>query len=169
MYNNVLTVKYNPADGEDMTEFEVAAATADLSALGLSREYAIDPELMEATISCLNTITTGVKTIPVTVKDVYGNVYTTEVNVTVTDRVKTDGDFDWDEAVIYFAVTDRFFDGDASNNDAYGVGDYDTSAKKGGSSYHGGDFAGLTEKLDYLEDLGVNTIWITPIVENITE
>ena len=86
--NNVLTVKYNPADGEDMTEFEVAAATADLSALGLSREYAIDPELMEATISCLNTITTGVKTIPVTVKDVYGNVYTTEVNVTVTDRVK---------------------------------------------------------------------------------
>ena len=36
-----------------MTEFEVAAATADLSALGLSREYAIDPELMEATISCL--------------------------------------------------------------------------------------------------------------------
>lgn len=128
--NNVLTVKYNPADGEDMTEFEVAAATADLSALGLSREYAIDPELMEATISCLNTITTGVKTIPVTVKDVYGNVYTTEVNVTVTDRVKTDGDFDWDEAVIYFAVTDRFFDGDASNNDAYGVGDYDTSAKR---------------------------------------
>lgn len=167
--NNVLTVKYNPADGEDMTEFEVAAATADLSALGLSREYAIDPELMEATISCLNTITTGVKTIPVTVKDVYGNVYTTEVNVTVTDRVKTDGDFDWDEAVIYFAVTDRFFDGDASNNDAYGVGDYDTSAKKGGSSYHGGDFAGLTEKLDYLEDLGVNTIWITPIVKNITD
>lgn len=167
--NNVLTVKYNPADGEDMTEFEVATATADLSALGLSREYAIDPELMEATISCLNTITTGVKTIPVTVKDVYGNVYTTEVNVTVTDRVKTDGDFDWDEAVIYFAVTDRFFDGDASNNDAYGVGDYDTSAKKGGSSYHGGDFAGLTEKLDYLKDLGVNTIWITPIVENITD
>lgn len=167
--NNVLTVKYNPADGEDMTEFEVATATADLSALGLSREYAIDPKLMEATISCLNTITTGVKTIPVTVKDVYGNVYTTEVNVTVTDRVKTDGDFDWDEAVIYFAVTDRFFDGDASNNDAYGVGDYDTSAKKGGSSYHGGDFAGLTEKLDYLEDLGVNTIWITPIVENITD
>ncbi len=166
--NNVLTVKYNPADGEDMTEFEVATATADLSALGLSREYAIDPALMEVTISCLNTTTTGVKTIPVTVKDVYGNVYTTVVNVTVTDRVKTDGDFDWDEAVIYFAVTDRFFDGDASNNDAYGVGDYDTS-DKGGSSYHGGDFAGLTQKLDYLQDLGVNTIWITPIVENITD
>ena len=33
--------------------------------------------------------------------------------------------------------------------------------------YHGGDFAGITQKLDYLEDLGINTIWITPIVENI--
>lgn len=70
--------------------------------------------------------------------------------------------------MIYFTVTDRFFDGDAGNNDAYGVGDYNTG-KKGGSSYHGGDFAGLNQKLDYLKDLGVNTIWITPIVENITK
>ena len=101
-------------------------------------------------------------------KDIYGNVYTTATNVTVTERKKSAGDFDWDEAVIYFAVTDRFFDGDASNNDAYGVGDYNTG-EKGGSSYHGGDFAGLNQKLDYLKDLGVNTIWITPIVENITE
>ena len=166
--NNVLTVKTNPADGEDMSGFEVASATVDLSALGLSKTYAIDPELMEVTISCLDTTTTGDKTLPVTVKDVYGNVYTTSTNVTVTERNKKDGDFDWDEAVIYFAVTDRFFDGNSSNNDAYGVGDYDTS-DKGGSSYHGGDFAGLTQKLDYLKDLGVNTIWITPIVENITE
>lgn len=167
--NNVLTIKTIPAEGADMSGFEVATATVDLSALGLSSTYAIDPELMEATISCLDTTTTGDKTLPVTVKDIYGNVYRTSTNVTVTERNKKDGDFDWDEAVIYFAVTDRFFDGDASNNDAYGVGDYDTSAKKGGSSYHGGDFAGLTEKLDYLENLGVNTIWITPIVENITD
>lgn len=101
-------------------------------------------------------------------KDIYGNVYTTATNVTVTERKKSAGDFDWDEAVIYFAVTDRFFDGDAENNDAYGVGDYNIG-EKGGSSYHGGDFAGLNQKLDYLKDLGVNTIWITPIVENITE
>lgn len=166
--NNVLTIKTIPAEGADMSGFEVATATVDLSALGLSSTYAIDPELMEATISCLDTTTTGDKTLPVTVKDIYGNVYRTSTNVTVTERNKKDGDFDWDEAVIYFAVTDRFFDGDTSNNDAYGVGDYDTS-DKGGSSYHGGDFTGLTQKLDYLKDLGVNTIWITPIVENITD
>lgn len=165
--NNVLTIKTIPAEGADMSAFEVATATVDLSALGLSSTYAIDPELMEATISCLDTTTAGNKTLPVTVKDIYGNVYRTSTNVTVTERNKKDGDFDWDEAVIYFAVTDRFFDGNTSNNDAYGVKDYNTG-DKGGSSYHGGDFAGLTQKLDYLKDLGVNTIWITPIVENIT-
>lgn len=166
--NNVLSVKLTAKDGEGLETSEIAAITADLSELGLNRKFAIDPTLMEGTISCLNTVAAGEKTIPVTVKDIYGNVYTTATNVTVTERKKSAGDFDWDEAVIYFAVTDRFFDGDASNNDAYGVGDYNTG-EKGGSSYHGGDFAGLNQKLDYLKDLGVNTIWITPIVENITE
>ena len=166
--NNVFSVKLTAKDGEGLETSEIAAITADLSELGLNREFAIDPTLMEGTISCLNTVAAGEKTIPVTVKDIYGNVYTTATNVTVTERKKSAGDFDWDEAVIYFAVTDRFFDGDASNNDAYGVGDYNTG-EKGGSSYHGGDFAGLNQKLDYLKDLGVNTIWITPIVENITE
>ncbi len=166
--NNVLSVELTAKDGEGLETSEIAAITADLSELGLGKEFAIEPELMEGTISCLNTVAAGVKNIPVTVKDIYGNVYTTATNVTVTERKKSAGDFDWDEAVIYFAVTDRFFDGDASNNDAYGVGDYNVG-EKGGSSYHGGDFAGLNQKLDYLKDLGVNTIWITPIVENITE
>ena len=166
--NNVLSVELTAKDGEDLETSEIAAITADLSELGLGKEFAIEPELMEGTISCLNTVAAGVKNIPVTVKDIYGNVYTTATNVTVTERKKSAGDFDWDEAVIYFAVTDRFFDGDAENNNAYGVGDYNIG-EKGGSSYHGGDFAGLNQKLDYLKDLGVNTIWITPIVENITE
>lgn len=166
--NNVLSVELTAKDGEGLETSEIAAITADLSELGLGKEFAIEPQLMEGTISCLNTVAAGVKNIPVTVKDIYGNVYTTATNVTVTERKKSAGDFDWDEAVIYFAVTDRFFDGDAENNNAYGVGDYNIG-EKGGSSYHGGDFAGLNQKLDYLKDLGVNTIWITPIVENITE
>ena len=106
----------------------------------------------------------GIKNIPVNVKDQYGNHYTTTAQVTVKER-DNDG-FDWDEAVIYFAVTDRFFDGDSSNNDAYGTGNY---APAEGSMYHGGDLAGLESKLDYLQNLGVNTVWITPIVENIED
>ena len=119
---------------------------------------------MEGTIALKEGVSTGVKNIPVTVKDQYGNLYTTTAHVTVKDR-DNDG-FDWDEAVIYFAVTDRFFDGDSSNNDAYGTGTY---APAEGSMYHGGDFAGLESKLDYLQKLGVNTVWITPIVENIED
>ena len=62
-------------------------------------------------------------------------------------------------------VTDRFFDGNESNNAANGPQTY---GKDNAGLYHGGDFAGITQKLDYLEDLGINTIWITPIVENIS-
>ena len=160
--NNVLTIKIDgKKDKEDkpadISGLEVAEATADLSALGGSSEAVIDPELLELTISVKQGISAGEKVIPVTLYDQFKNEYKTNTTVTVTDRNKG-GDFDWDEAVIYFAVTDRFFDGNESNN---------TNVDKNGpSSYHGGDFAGLTQKLDYLKDLGVNTIWITPIVAN---
>lgn len=171
--NNVLTLKTKFEEGQDTDAFAAKSICCDLSALGGSNEFSIDSELMEGTISVKDTVEAGVYTVPVELTDIYGNIYKTEVKVKVKEREKKAGDFDWDEAVVYFAVTDRFFDGDASNNDAYGVGDYNTSTATtkdgGGSSYHGGDFAGLTQKLDYLKDLGVNTIWITPIVENITQ
>ncbi len=48
-------------------------------------------------------------------------------------------------------VTDRFFDGNADNNAANGADTYD---KDNAGLYHGGDFAGVTQKLDYLKDLG---------------
>lgn len=147
----------------ELNKIEVVEAYADLSELGQSSKFAIDPALMEATIAVNENIGTGEKNIPVTVKDKYGNLYETTATVTVVPRDNSN-DFDWDEAVIYFAVTDRFFDGNSSNNDAYGTGTYDPSM---GSMYHGGDFAGLEAKLDYLQDLGVNTVWITPVVENI--
>lgn len=76
---------------------------------------------------------------------------------------KADGDFDFDQAIIYFLLTDRFNNGDPSNDDPNGE-NYDKSHFE---TYHGGDFKGLIEKLDYLKELGVNTIWITPIVDNI--
>ena len=49
---------------------------------------------------------------PIVVTDQYGNEYTTSVQVEVAARNKKNADdFDWDESVIYFMVTDRFFDG----------------------------------------------------------
>lgn len=155
--NNVLRISFTGDEDLAITKEEISSIQADLSALGLGT-IDIDPELMEVTIACLYTTEPGEKVIPVTLKDIYGSVYQADAAVTVTQRAKTAGDFDWDEAIIYFAVTDRFFDGNGSNNE--GVN------KDGSLSYHGGDFAGLNQKLDYLKGLGVNTIWITPIVEN---
>ncbi|MDE6607325.1 MAG: hypothetical protein K2K54_06185, partial [Lachnospiraceae bacterium] len=158
--NNVLSVSLKGKDGAEISDIEASSITADLTALG-GGVTPVDPKLMELSIAVKEGTEAGEKTIPITIIDQYANEYTTETTVNVVERNKG-ADFDWDEAIIYFAVTDRFFDGNTSNN---GAG-YDTNPATGPSSYHGGDFAGLTQKLDYLKDLGVNTIWITPIVAN---
>jgi glycosidase len=67
--------------------------------------------------------------------------------------------------VIYLIMPDRFADGDPSNNMPKGAapGTYDRSAAK---DYHGGDLKGIQDHLPYLKDLGVTTLWLTPIVDN---
>lgn len=162
--NNVVKFTVNQ-DENDTKKMEVASASIDVSSLGGSSALAIVPDLQAVTISATTDTTLGKKTLPIVVTDQYGNEYTTSVQVEVAARNKKNADdFDWDESVIYFMVTDRFFDGNESNNTASGAKTY---GKDNAGLYHGGDFAGITQKLDYLEDLGINTIWITPIVENI--
>lgn len=162
--NNVVKFTVNQ-DKNDTKKLEVASASIDVSSLGGSSALAIVPDLQAVTISATTDTTLGKKTLPIVVTDQYGNEYSTSVQVEVTARTKKNvKDFDWDESVIYFMVTDRFFDGNESNNTASGAKTY---GKDNAGLYHGGDFAGITQKLDYLEDLGINTIWITPIVENI--
>lgn len=164
-YNENNVVKFNVKQADtDTQKLEVASASIDVSSLGGSSEMPIEPELQAVTISATTDTALGIKTLPITVTDQYGNKFSTTVDVEITDRVKkNENDFDWDEAVVYFMMTDRFFDGNESNNTASGTDTY------GGNPglYHGGDFAGVTAKLDYLQDLGVNTIWLTPIVKNI--
>ncbi len=163
--NNVVKFTVNQAE-TDQEKLEVATASIDVSSLGGSSALAIVPDLQAVTISVTRETSLGTKTLPIVVTDQYGNEYTTSVEVDVVARTKTDAadDFDWDEAVIYFMLTDRFFDGNETNNTESGAETYN---KKNAGTYHGGDFAGITQKLDYLEELGINTIWITPIVENI--
>lgn len=164
-YNENNVVKFTVNQDENEKKLEVASASIDVSSLGGSSALAIVPDLQAVTISATTDTTLGKKTLPIVVTDQYGNEYTTSVQVEVAARNKKNADdFDWDESVIYFMVTDRFFDGNESNNTASGAKTY---GKDNAGLYHGGDFAGITQKLDYLEDLGINTIWITPIVENI--
>jgi glycosidase len=68
---------------------------------------------------------------------------------------------DWRDEVIYQIVTDRFADGDVNND--YGVDTTGTDLTR----YQGGDFLGIIQHLDYLHELGVTTLWISPIVRNV--
>ena len=68
----------------------------------------------------------------------------------------------------YFVMTDRFANGDTSNDLGGYTGDrlstgYDPTDK---GFYHGGDLAGLRDKLDYIKALGTTAIWLTPSFAN---
>jgi glycosidase len=66
--------------------------------------------------------------------------------------------------VIYLIMPDRFANGDPANDEpAEAPGSHDRSRTR---AYHGGDLRGIREHLDYLKDLGVTTLWLTPIVKN---
>src|SRR5258705_3067271 len=68
---------------------------------------------------------------------------------------------DWRDLVLYQIVTDRFANGNTSNDAVEG-----NYAPSSGTQIHGGDFAGVQSKLDYLQQLGVDGIWISPVVLN---
>lgn len=67
---------------------------------------------------------------------------------------------DWRDQVIYFAMLDRFDDGDPRNNDQ-GAGEYDPADRR---RYSGGDLTGVRRRLDYIQGLGATAVWITPPV-----
>lgn len=73
--------------------------------------------------------------------------------------------FDWEAANIYFLLTDRFNNGNP-NNDVNFERNKETGKLRG---FEGGDIKGVTKKIEegYFTDLGVNAIWMTPIVEQI--
>jgi len=66
------------------------------------------------------------------------------------------------EDLIYFIMIDRFNDGDLDNNNFEDYSDNHEDLRH----YLGGDFKGITEKLDYIKGLGATAIWITPVVDN---
>ncbi len=66
---------------------------------------------------------------------------------------------DWRDEVIYQLIVDRFADGDVNNDFHIEPGSL--------NQYQGGDWLGITQHFDYLQALGVTTLWISPIVQNV--
>ncbi len=91
----------------------------------------------------------------------------TAVSAIAGSVVENDG-FTWDNATVYFLLTDRFKNGNTSNDHSYGrtldkdgkpISGWDTAP----GTFHGGDFAGITQAIEegYFNDLGVNALWIS--------
>jgi alpha-amylase len=70
----------------------------------------------------------------------------------------------WKRQVIYLIMPDRFHNGDRAN-DRLGAPDCHDPART--DKFHGGDLAGLTQKLDYLRTLGITALWITPVYRQV--
>lgn len=66
---------------------------------------------------------------------------------------------------IYLIMPDRFSNGDPSNDRVPGMRDQSLN-RDTVFNRHGGDLAGITNHLDYLQNLGVSTIWLNPVLEN---
>jgi glycosidase len=74
---------------------------------------------------------------------------------------RSNAEIDWRDQVIYQVMIDRFYNGDPNN-------DLNVAPSIPGR-YHGGDWQGVIDKLDYLQDLGVTALWISPVVKNVEE
>lgn len=66
--------------------------------------------------------------------------------------------------VIYLLMPDRFANGDTSNDNIPGM--LEGTDRSQPYARHGGDLKGLSDRLDYLQDLGMTAIWVAPIFEN---
>jgi len=88
-----------------------------------------------------------------------------KVNPEKNTALKPEKPFVWEAANVYFLLTDRFNNGDTSNDINF------NRTKEAGKlrGFEGGDIIGVTKKIEegYFTDLGINAIWMTPIVEQI--
>ncbi len=71
---------------------------------------------------------------------------------------------DWRGDVLYFAMVDRFVNGSSANDDLGVPGCFDPADP---DRHHGGDLAGVEAALPYLQELGVTTLWLTPLFRQV--
>ncbi len=110
----------------------------------------IGPDTMSSTAVCRITTPTG----------------TTSFELPLAARAAKLGKFQGlaPEDMIYLIMPDRFANGDPTNDEPVEArGTHDRSNPR---AYHGGDLRGIREHLPYLKDLGVTTLWLTPILKN---
>jgi alpha-amylase len=89
----------------------------------------------------------------------------TQEKETSTETEKKPAPFSWRNATVYFLLTDRFYNGDKTNDVNYNRKEKAATLR----GFEGGDLKGITQKINdgYFDRLGVTAIWLTPVVEQI--
>lgn len=86
-----------------------------------------------------------------------------KIILTLNPNYSPDANSDfWKNQNIYQIFTDRFFNGDSTNDNS--AGNFNAT---NATSVHGGDLKGIEQKLNYVKALGATAIWISPVVRNI--
>lgn len=102
--------------------------------------------------------------------------FAADTDTAQTNAVTSADSFSWDNASVYFLLTDRFVNGNTSNDHSYNRlidrnGSVVTNSQLNSdvATFHGGDFKGITNKIKegYFDDLGVNALWISAPYEQI--
>jgi glycosidase len=163
-------VNYTPAltlllTGENLSDARVESPTKGLTALGA--EASANGHYLFVHLQLSSDLPPG--TVPLQLTTSAGS---TTVPLPLLARADSRGRFQGfsRDDVIYLIMPDRFADGDPSN-------DRPASSNRAGSevakydrgnpmAYHGGDLRGIREHLGYLHDLGVTTLWLTPVWKN---
>ncbi len=166
----VISVSGSTVIGNELT-FSAASSTGNIS----SYSWTFADGSTSSEIQVKKTYSAaGSYLLTLTVSDSDGKTNSASRTVTVVKP----GEFvhrDFREENVYFLLTDRFADGDKTNNNIWGdeylpngeADLYKFDASKTGvlSYYHGGDFQGIINNLDYIADMGFTAIWITPSVK----
>jgi glycosidase len=105
---------------------------------------------------------------PVTFSGTSGSLSSSAaVSLTVSGALIRAATGNFKQQVIYQIVTDRFFDGDPTNNDPPQSKGLFDATKTNWQMYWGGDLSGIRQKIAYLAGMGITAIWISPPVDNI--
>ncbi|HJM40595.1 MAG TPA: alpha-amylase family glycosyl hydrolase, partial [Candidatus Thalassarchaeaceae archaeon] len=141
--NDMLTVLWHAGTGDGAPESTPLALATGLW----------DEETWTWTLD-LSTLPEGKNTLHITGDDVDGNAAD---DLLLPFWNGPQADFIWEDSLIYMVMTDRFVNGDGSNDPL------STNAAQG-ADWLGGDFAGVTQMIQsgYFSDIGVNVLWLSP-------
>ncbi len=150
-------------DGSAMVNLD-ASASYDPDGNIVSYSWSDGSQSATGSTATFTYSTLGTNQVTLTVTDNDGSVGTDQIQVIVSDKADLSF-FTWDNAMVYFVIPDRFYNGNTDNDKNYGrkVKDEYGSGAIAAGTFHGGDIKGLTVKLQegYFTNLGVNAIWIT--------